>query len=295
MVEPAADSGNEQTLLVIVTGLSGSGKSVALRTLEDLNFYCIDNLPAALMPSFAEQITGPQQGLYPRVAVGIDARNRPENLNRFSQVLAELRAADIDCEVVFLQADDETLLARFSETRRRHPLTAQGHSLADAIGRERELLEPLASQADLFIDTTDTTVHELRHRIFTRIGAHGEALSLLLESFAYKRGVPPDIDIAFDARCIPNPYWEPALRPLDGRDPPVAAFLEDQPEAEALYCDIRDFLERWLPEYEAEQRSYITVGIGCTGGRHRSVYLVERLARHFRERRGNVLLHHREM
>lgn len=291
----ASDKVADRTLLVVVTGLSGSGKSVALRALEDLGFYCIDNLPSALMPAFAGQVTGPQANLYPRVAVGIDARNRPENLSLFSDVLAGLRNSDIDCEVFFLQADDDALLARFSETRRRHPLTREGHSLPDAITWERQLLEPLAAQADLFIDTTDTTVHELRHRIFTQLGSRGDSMSLLLESFAYKRGVPPDIDIAFDARCIPNPYWDTDLRPFDGRDEKVRAFLETQSEAQELYRDIESFLERWLPRFEAEKRSYITVGIGCTGGKHRSVYLVERLAAHFRSRRGSVLVHHREL
>lgn len=290
-----AETPQDQTLLVVVTGLSGSGKSVALRALEDLDFYCIDNLPAGLMHSFARQMSGPEPDLYRRVAVGIDARNRPEDIRRFPEILRELRGAALTCEVFYLHADDDTLLARFSETRRRHPLTAQGLSLSEAIERERELLEPLAAEADLFVDTSDTSVHELRQLIFRRLGSHGEGLSLLLESFAYKHGVPADVDIAFDARCIPNPHWDPALRPYTGLDEPVIRFLDGEPLAQAMLADIRDFLERWLPRYEAEQRSYITVGIGCTGGRHRSVYLVDRLSEHFRAQRSRVITHHAEL
>lgn len=288
-------SGASDTLLVIVTGLSGSGKSVALRALEDLNFYCIDNLPVGLMESFARQMAGPEPDLYRRVAVGIDARNRPEDIRRFPKTLQTLREADLDCEVYFLQADDETLLTRFSETRRRHPLTSQDYSLREAIARERRLLEPLADCADLFIDTSRTTIHELRQLVFRRLGHRGEGMSLLLESFAYKNGVPADVDMVFDARCLPNPHWDPALRPFTGRDRPVAEFLDGQEDAKALLDDICGFLERWLPHFEAEQRSYVTIGVGCTGGRHRSVYLAERLADHFRKHRSHVLTHHREL
>lgn len=290
-----ANAESEETLLVIVTGLSGSGKSVALRALEDLNFYCIDNLPVGLMESFARQMTGPEPDLYRRVAVGIDARNRPEDIRRFPETLQTLRDADLECEVYFLQADDDTLLTRFSETRRRHPLTSEDYSLREAIARERELLEPLADCSDLFIDTSQTTIHDLRQLVFRRLGQRGKGMSLLLESFAYKNGVPADVDMVFDARCLPNPHWDPALRPFTGRDRAVAGFLDQQEDAGKLLADICGFLERWLPRFEAEQRSYVTVGVGCTGGRHRSVYLVERLADHFRQQRSHVLTHHREL
>lgn len=293
--EPDTEAAPERTLLVIVTGLSGSGKSVALRALEDLDFYCIDNLPVGLMQSFARQMAGPGPDLYRRVAVGIDARNRPEDIRRFPDTLETLRGADLECEVYFLQADDDTLLSRFSETRRRHPLTSQGYSLREAIERERTLLEPLADCADLFIDTSRTTIHELRQLVFRRLGGRGGTMSLLLESFAYKNGVPADVDIVFDARCVPNPHWDPDLRPFTGRDRPVADFLDGDGDAAALFDDMSRFLERWLPRYEAEQRSYVTVGVGCTGGRHRSVYFVERLADHFRSQRGQVLTHHRDL
>lgn len=293
--ENKAKTGPEDTILIIVTGLSGSGKSVALRALEDLNFYCIDNLPVGLMESFAGQMAGPEPDLYRRVAVGIDARNRPQDIERFPETLKTLRDSDLECEVYFLQADDETLLTRFSETRRRHPLTGEDASLRDAIARERKLLEPLAECADLFIDTSQTTIHELRQLVFRRLGRRGGAMSLLLESFAYKNGVPADVDLVFDARCLPNPHWDPALRPYTGRDAPVAEFLDGQDDARSLLADISGFLERWLPNFEAEQRSYVTVGVGCTGGRHRSVYLVERLADHFRGQRSHVLTHHREL
>lgn len=268
---------------------------MALRALEDLGYYCIDNLPAGLMPAFAEQIADEEPELYDKVAVGIDARNRIRDLERFPPMLAGLQSANLHAEVFFLQADTDTLIQRFSETRRRHPLTSTGRALAEAIDEERRLLEPLAAHADLFIDSSDTNIHELRRLIWKRVGTLGRALSLLLESFAYKHGVPADLDFAFDVRCLPNPYWEPSLAGLSGKDGAVVEFLERQAAVHAMYDDILGFLERWLPSFEEEQRSYVTVGIGCTGGRHRSVYLVERLAKAFSSRRGNVLIHHREL
>jgi len=283
--------------LIIVTGLSGSGKSVALRTLEDQEFFCIDNLPVALLPRFADMMLKPEQIPHQQTAVGIDIRNTSEDLAQLPQVLDSLRSSrDIDCEVFFLQADDEVILQRYSETRRVHPLTQGEHrGLSQAIREERRQLEPIASIADLFVDSSHTNVHQLRRLILKRITAGAGAMTVLIESFAYKHGVPADIDIAFDARCLPNPHWDPGLRSFSGRDLPVQEFLQAQPVARELLQDLCDFLDKWLPRFALEDRSYVTVGIGCTGGRHRSVYLAECVARHLREQAMEVLLHHREL
>jgi len=281
---------------VIVTGLSGSGKSVALNTLEDLGYYCIDNLPSFLLESFAEALIGEHAARFKETAVGMDARNAPEDLRLVPPVVTRLRAAGIAAEIVFLEADDEVLVQRFSETRRRHPLTDADTSLADAIRRERELLAPLLSSADLRIDTSRTNLHELRELMRRRVAERpAGVLSLLFLSFGFKRGVPRDADLVFDARCLPNPHWEPALRPLTGRDPEVAAFLERDRRVPAYLDDIGGFLSAWLPCFRDEGRSYLTVAIGCTGGQHRSVYLVEQLARRFRGSEPRVLVSHREL
>jgi UPF0042 nucleotide-binding protein len=281
---------------VIVTGLSGSGKSVALNTLEDLGFYCIDNLPSFLLESFADALIAGRASRFTETAVGMDARNAPDDLRHIAPVVARLRAAGIAAEIVFLEADDEVLVQRFSETRRRHPLTDADTSLADAIRRERELLAPFLTNADLRIDTTRTTLHELRDLTRRRVAERPRGvLSLLFLSFGFKRGVPRDADLVFDARCLPNPHWEPGLRPLTGRDPEVAAFLERDARVPKLLEDIGGFLGRWLPCFRDEGRSYLTVAIGCTGGQHRSVYLVEQLARRFRGTEPSVLVSHREL
>jgi UPF0042 nucleotide-binding protein len=281
---------------VIVTGLSGSGKSVALNTLEDLGFYCIDNLPSFLLESFADALIAGRASRFTETAVGMDARNAPDDLRHIAPVVARLRAAGIAAEIVFLEADDEVLVQRFSETRRRHPLTDADTSLADAIRRERELLAPFLTNADLRIDTTRTTLHELRDLTRRRVAERPRGvLSLLFLSFGFKRGVPRDADLVFDARCLPNPHWEPGLRPLTGRDPEVAAFLERDARVPKLLEDIGGFLGRWLPCFRDEGRSYLTVAIGCTGGQHRSVYLVEQLARRFRGPEPSVLVSHRAL
>ena len=281
---------------VIVTGLSGSGKSVALNTLEDLGYYCIDNLPSFLLDTYADALIGEQAVRFAETAVGMDARNAPEDLRLVPSVVTRLRAAGIAAEIVFLEADDEVLVQRFSETRRRHPLTDADTSLADAIRRERELLAPLLSGADLRIDTSRTNLHELRDLMRRRVAERpAGVLSLLFLSFGFKRGVPRDADLVFDARCLPNPHWETGLRPLTGRDPGVAAFLERDPRVPAYLDDIHGFLSTWLPCFRDEGRSYLTVAIGCTGGQHRSVYLVEQLARRFRDTEPRVLVSHREL
>ena len=281
---------------VIVTGLSGSGKSVALNTLEDLGFYCIDNLPSFLLESFADALIGEHASRFAETAVGIDARNAPDDLRRVPPIVKRLRAAGIDAEIVFLEAEDEVLVQRFSETRRRHPLTDVDTSLADAIRQERELLAPFLSNADLRIDTTRTSLHELRDLMRRRVAERPRGvMSLLFLSFGFKRGVPRDADLVFDARCLPNPHWEPGLRPLTGRDAEVANFLERDPRVPALLDQITGFLGTWLPCFRDEGRTYLTVAIGCTGGQHRSVYLVEQLARRFRGTEPRVLVSHREL
>ena len=283
--------------LIVVSGLSGSGKSVALNTLEDEGFYCIDNLPTGLLLPLVEQLRASRMPRYDRVAVGIDARSDPDDLHNFPEILDRLNAlTDITVEVVFLETELNTLLRRFSETRRKHPLSQQGMPLIEAIEAERSMLAGINERADLHIETTHLTLHELRALLRERLlpGSHGE-LSLLFQSFGYKHAIPGDTDFVFDARCLPNPHWEPRLRPLIGTDPEVVAHLEAHPAVEEMFESIRDFLERWIPRFQAENRSYMTISIGCTGGQHRSVYLVERLARHFRERFGEVAVRHREL
>lgn len=281
--------------LVIVTGLSGSGKTVALRTFEDLGYYCVDNLPAALLPAFVQAVSQGNGGLTHKLAVGVDVRNRAENLVRLPAILAELGALDVRYRVVFFDTRDEVLIKRYSETRRRHPLSADGLGLAEAIAEERRLLRPMLAIADLVVDTSDLNVHQLRRRVISDMGLSPGTATLLFESFAYRRGVPADADFVFDARCLPNPHWETRLRPLSGKDAPVAEWLESRPEATAFGDDIAGFLETWLPRFEADSRGYVTICIGCTGGRHRSVYLCERLATHFRARYAQVLTYHREL
>ncbi len=281
--------------LVLISGLSGSGKSTALRTLEDLGYYCIDNLPVPLLYEFAQQMQRRPIDSIRNSAVGIDARNLDEDLRELPDILDRLQHDGIDCEVLFLTASDDALFKRFSETRRKHPLSGNRHSLADAIDNERARLEPIAARANLTIDTSLTNVHELRDLVRNRVfGRTRNTLSLLFESFGYKHGVPGDADFVFDVRCLPNPYWERQLRPLTGLDAAVIAYLEAEPLVVEMIDDIRGFLERWLPHFQAENRSYVTVAIGCTGGQHRSVHAAEKLAAHFRGvLSGTVLTRHR--
>jgi UPF0042 nucleotide-binding protein len=279
--------------LVVVSGLSGSGKSVALNMLEDLGWYCIDNIPAGLVQALVEHSVQTEEPLYRRLAVGLDARNRPADLASIPRLVADLSRSGLRCEVLYLHADDVVLLRRYAETRRRHPLAAAGLSLADAIAEERRLLHPLIDGADLTIDTSRMSVHELRDLIVKRVEPQAPGrLSILFESFGFKHGTPGDADFVFDARTLPNPYWEPALQALTGRDPGVVEFLEASPAVTGMVEDLIGFLEKRLPEYEAANRGYLTVAVGCTGGQHRSVYLVERLAAHFRPRYPQLLVRH---
>jgi UPF0042 nucleotide-binding protein len=282
--------------LVIVSGLSGSGKSVALNMLEDLDYYCVDNIPAGLLPGFIAYTVRTSEPAYRLTAVGVDARNRPEDLAAVPRLVAELRRSGIGCELLFLRADNESLLKRFSETRRRHPLSRDGIGLQEALEQEQRLLEPVASAADLTIDTSRLSVHELREMVRARVAERpATGPSLLFESFAYRHGVPDDADFVFDARAMPNPYWDPALRSHTGRDPAVVQFLDGQEEVARFLADLTGFLERWLPALVRSNRSYLTIAVGCTGGQHRSVYLAEKLAAHFNGRFGQTLIRHRDL
>lgn len=282
--------------LIIVSGLSGSGKSVALNTLEDLGYYCIDNLPVGLLEPFATQWKEGEQDTIEKAAIGIDARNQLRDLENFENIIAGLETRGITCETLFLQADDEILLKRYSETRRKHPLSRSGVTLADAIREERRLLASIAHSASLQLDTTHTNLYQLRDLVRERIANRPQdGLSLLFKSFGYKHGLPDDADFVFDARCLPNPHWEAELRPFTGRDPAVAEYLEKQPVVGEMIEEIQAFIERWIPRFERESRNYLTVAIGCTGGQHRSVYLVERLGSYFGQRYPSVITRHREL
>jgi UPF0042 nucleotide-binding protein len=270
--------------LIIVSGLSGSGKTIALKTFEDLDYYCSDNLPIELLPAFVRNVLDsagdPGQA---RIAIGIDvrARSSPGQLQRWRQ---EALDNGIDARLLFFEADRDTLLKRYADTRRRHPLSQLGLSLPEAIERERELTQALRGQADAVIDTSALNVHQLRRQVITQyaLATHGN-LSLLFESFAYKHGVPVEADFVFDARVLPNPHWNPHLRSMTGREAPVRDYLDAQPDVHVYVEQITGLLDTWLPRLRNETRSYVTVAFGCTGGKHRSVYLAERLARHARE------------
>ncbi|SBV35482.1 hypothetical protein; putative nucleoside triphosphate hydrolase domain [uncultured Stenotrophomonas sp.] len=270
-------------LLVIVSGLSGSGKSVALKTFEDLDYYCSDNIPVNLLPEFVRGVLGePGKESPRRIALGIDVRGRSD-LSQLGQWRQTASNHDIEATLLFFEADDDTLLARYADTRRRHPLSHLGLSLPEAITRERELTAPLRREADAIIDTSRLNVHQLRRHIITEHAlSHSNNLSLLFESFAYKRGVPAEADFVFDARVLPNPHWDPELRPLTGRDRQVREHLDAQPEVARYVAQLEDLLDTWLPKLGSETRSYVTIAFGCTGGKHRSVYLAERMARHAR-------------
>ncbi len=282
--------------LVIVSGLSGSGKSIALDTLEDCGYYCIDNLPVALLSDFVDHVMLKNQATYSKTAIGIDARNRSDNLADFPDSLASIRSKGIDCELVYMEADESIILKRYSETRRRHPLSTESRPLREALEIEREMLRPLALRADIVIDTSYTHYHQLRDLLKNRLGEKGKSsLSILFQSFGFKYGIPLDADFVFDARSLPNPYWAPELRGLTGTNSAVVDFLQNDPAVKEFLHDIGYFIGRWAPRFESDNRSYLTIAIGCTGGQHRSVYLVEALSKHFQTITSNVIVRHREL
>ena len=284
-------------VLVIVSGMSGSGKSVALDTLEDLDFYCVDNLPAELLPDFVDSVTRAEHASQ-KLAVGIDARSGGD-LAHLPDWLSAVGSMGLDPRLVFFDTTENVLLKRYADTRRRHPLTRLGLALSDAIALERQVLRPLRSLADVIIDTSELNVHQLRHRVLTELGlAMDSSLSLLFQSFAYRRGVPPDADFVFDARALPNPHWDPRLRPLSGRDAAIREYFTapEQAQVGEFLGQVNAFLDTWLPRMRASTRSYVTVAFGCTGGRHRSVYLAEAAAEHARAQGwSEVATHHREL
>lgn len=281
--------------LLIISGRSGSGKSSALNMLEDHGYYCIDNLPASLLPSFVARISEESVEL-PRVAVSIDARNLPDDLRKVPDIIIELQQSAIDTEIIFLDARSPTLIKRFSESRRKHPLTTAKIGLREAIIKERDLLEPIAALAGLSIDTSTMSIHQLRDMVRSRLlEKHDSSMSLMFESFGFKKGVPVDADFVFDVRCLPNPYWDPALRGLTGLDPAVISFLSDDEAVGAMHNDIYRFIKTWLPRFEASNRSYMTVAIGCTGGQHRSVYICEQIKKSFAGHVTNLQVMHREL
>jgi UPF0042 nucleotide-binding protein len=286
----------DEMRLIIVSGLSGSGKSVALHVLEDLGYYCVDNMPAALLKSVVEEVrTGGEQPVQ-LLAVGVDARNRRKDLESLPKLIAEMQQSGVQTELLFLQASDDVLLKRYSETRRRHPLAEHGTALRAAIASEREILSELTNSADLIIDTSRTSIYELADAIRERIDRRSHStLSVLIESFGFKNGIPADADFVFDLRCLPNPYWTVELRGLTGRDKEITEFLEAQPVVVAMYDDILAFLKRWIPEYDDVHRGYLTVAIGCTGGQHRSVYMADKLAAALRKDHDPVLTRHNEL
>lgn len=289
-------SSKTRPTLTVVSGLSGSGKSIALRTLEDIGYYCVDNLPAELLTAFVQNVSQNNSN-HAQLAVSIDVRNLTSDLSRIGEWLAAVGALGFHPRLVFFDTRDEVLIKRYSETRRRHPLSHDGVPLSDAIVLERERLHPLRALADHVIDTSNLNVHQLRKAVLNELDSGTiSRVSLLFESFAYKHGVPGDADFVFDARCLPNPHWEARLRPLSGRDEAVRDYLDQQDNVRQYVAQVSAFLDTWLPRFESEIRSYFTVAFGCTGGRHRSVYLAEKLAQHCRNLgRQDVLTYHREL
>ena len=275
--------------LFIVTGLSGSGKSIALRALEDSGFYCIDNLPATLLPQISHHLEASHQT---KVAISIDSRSAA--LEALPSAIEHLKASGNNVNVLFLESNIETLVKRFSETRRKHPLSNDDTTLAESIAHERELLTGLAELGHR-IDTSNLSANALRNYIREIISQPNNGLVLLFTSFGFKNGIPLDADFVFDVRSLPNPHYDPALKPLTGKDQAVITFLENTAAAIEMLADIQHYIEKWLPDFDQDNRSYLTVAIGCTGGQHRSVYFVEQLSKYFKNQQQKVIIRHREL
>jgi UPF0042 nucleotide-binding protein len=276
--------------LFLISGLSGSGKSVALKVLEDNGYYCVDNLPAELLPALMGNL---RQAGHTRIAVSIDVRSG-NSVQQLPKHVEQLKQQGVDLHVLFLDAKTETLVKRFSETRRRHPLSDDQLTLPECVQRERDMLAAI-SDIGHHIDTSEVSANTLRNWVKDFVKLDLVGFTLLFQSFGFKNGIPLDADLVFDVRCLPNPHYDPVLRPLTGRDKPVIEFIDQQPEAQKMFGDIRNFVQEWLPCFLADNRSYLTVAIGCTGGQHRSVYFTERLARHFEQMQPQVLVRHREL
>jgi len=282
--------------LVIISGRSGSGKSTALHVLEDLGYYCIDNLPIGLLLPLADEAIISEESRLEKIAVSIDARNLSTGIDQFTDVYYQFKHRHFEMDVIYLDALNQTLLKRFHATRRKHPLSNDSISLKEAISVEKSLLSPVASVADLTLDTSDMSMYQLRDLIKERIvGKIGQDIALLFQSFGFKHGVPIDADFVFDVRCLPNPYWDPALRAFTGKDQAIHDFLEKQPETSEMLGDITNYLDKWLPKFANSNRSYLTIAIGCTGGQHRSVYISEKLSEYFNSQQQNVQVRHKEL
>lgn len=281
--------------LQIVSGLSGSGKTIALQVLEDMDYYCIDNLPLELLSDLVEKSL--KKRLYiDKVAIGIDARTLGTDLSDFPSIIRNIKKSDFDCDVLYLHAQTSILLKRFSETRRKHPLTNELTSLEEAIDRERLILNMIHEEASQQIDTSTCNVHQLRDKIKQMVILNNQPImALQFLSFGFKHGLPDEVDIMYDMRCLPNPHWEPELRPMTGKDQAVADFLDQQESCNEMFADIQHYIEKWLPCFEDNNRNYFTVAIGCTGGQHRSVYMVERLTKYFSQKRSSVIARHKEL
>ena len=287
---------NQGRRLIIVSGISGAGKTVVLNTLEDLSFYTIDNLPISLLNSLIEQFSEEDNKLAKHIAIGIDARNSLDDFSILPETIKTLREKDIPSELVFIDANDDVLTKRFSETRRKHPLSSDTVSLTDAIKQEREIIGMLAEASDLRIDTSYMQLHELRDIVRQRIDQRKKArMSLQFMSFGFKHGTPKDADFVFDLRCLPNPYWNKDLRKYSGKDQAVIDFLSKQDSAIEMLNDLEHFLQRWIPQFEADNRSYLSIAFGCTGGHHRSVFIVEQLAAKFNQSDKQVIIRHRDL
>ena len=279
--------------LIIISGRSGSGKSTAIRALEDSGYNCIDNLPISLLEALIMEYLE-EDAADTKLAVCIDARSR--SLEKFPDILMKLENPVIERQIIYLDALGPSLVKRFSETRRKHPLTTADIDLRQAIDMEARILGSIADLANLIIDTTHLSSKQMSDQIKERINLREESsISLVFRSFGFKHGVPVDTDFVFDLRCLPNPHWEPKLRPLTGLNQEVENYLDDQPMVIEMFGELSGLLKRWIPRFEANERIYMTIGIGCTGGQHRSVYMAEKLARYFRDRFENVLVRHREL
>lgn len=280
--------------LIVISGRSGSGKSTALNALEDAGYHCIDNFPVSLLQSLVHNTLRNPTAATTHLAVCIDARSK--DLTLFPEILLSADRMDVDCQVVYIDASSPTLVKRFSETRRRHPLTNAETDLRQAIDAEAEVLEGIADVADLTIDSTRLSAQDLRETMTTRVIEKSRSgINLLFRSFGFKQGVPVDVDVVFDLRCLPNPYWQAELRSFNGTDSQIKTYLDAQPMVSAMFEDVSRYLDTWIPQFEANSRVYMTVGLGCTGGHHRSVYFAERLAHHFSNTFDNVLVRHREL
>jgi len=282
--------------LIIVSGLSGAGKTVVLNTLEDLSYYTIDNLPVSLLNELIKQFSNINSDLPGLIAIGIDARNKKSGLDLLPEKIKSLLSQQIATELIYIDANDEVLTKRFSETRRKHPLSSNTVSLLDAIHQEREITLEIAQAADLRVDTSFMQLNELRDIVRERIARREKAiLSLQIISFGYKNGIPKDSDFVFDLRCLPNPYWKKHLRQFSGKDQPIIDFLSKQDDVIQMLNDLERFLETWIPQFEADNRSYLSIALGCTGGHHRSVFITEQLAKKFTEQGKQVIMRHRDL